>query len=179
MVLRLPESAPRSRLLQSPRVLAGLAGGLVVVAIVVVLVVVLGGSSHHHRYAPLPPLSARNHDFQTIFTEGSAILSDPSGELAALRALGVDRVRVSFAWEDIAPDGKSRHEPGHFDASDPAAYPAANWAPYDTLVRDLKQDHMSLDLVLAPPAPVWASGKGALPTASTNCSNSWASGSQL
>jgi hypothetical protein len=172
MVLRLPESAPRSRLLQSPRVLAGLAGGLVVVAIVVVLVVVLGGSSHHHRYAPLPPLSARNQDFQTIFTEGSAILSDPSGELAALRALGVDRVRVSFAWEDIAPDGKSRHEPGHFDASDPAAYPAANWAPYDTLVRDLKQDHMSLDLVLAPPAPVWASGKGALPAAIAN-SYSW------
>ncbi len=166
MVLRLPEPAPRSRLLQSPRALAGLTGGLVVVAVIVVLVVVLGGSSHHRRYAPLPALSTRNGDFQTIFTEGSSILSNPGPQLAVLHALGVDRVRVSFAWGLIAPDGKSRHMP-HFDAADPAAYPAANWAPYDALVRALKADHMGLDLVLAPPAPVWASGRGALAAALT------------
>jgi hypothetical protein len=173
MVLRLPESDPRSRFVQSPRALAGVAGGLVAAAVVVVLVVVLGGSSHHPRApGPLPPLSVRNNDFQTIFTEGSAILSDPSGEIATLHALGVDRVRVSFAWDAIAPDGKSRHEPAHFDAADPAAYPVANWAPYDTLVRDLRKDHMGLDLVLAPPAPAWASGSGA-PAAAIDSSYSW------
>jgi hypothetical protein len=166
MVLRLPGSDPSSRPLRSPRVRAGLAGGLLAAAIVVVLVVVLGGSSRHHRApGPLPPLSARNANFQTIFTEGSAILSNPAGELAVLHALGVDRVRVSFAWEAIAPHGRSRHEPAHFDAADPTAYPAANWAPYDTVVRDARKDHMGLDLVLAPPAPVWASGRGALPAA--------------
>ena len=166
MVLRLPESTPRSRRVQSPRLLAGLAGGLVVAAVVVVLVVVLGGSSHHRGApGPLPSLSARNANFQTIFTEGSAILVNPAPQLAVLHALGVNRVRVSFAWGDIVPDGKSRHAPAHFDAADLADYPAANWAPYDALVEDLKQDHMGLDLVLAPPAPVWASGKGALPAA--------------
>jgi hypothetical protein len=168
MVLRLPGSDPSPRPLRSPRVLAGLAGGLVVAAVVVVLVAVLGGSSQPHRSAPLPPLSSRNSAFQTIFTEGSSILNDPVGEIAALRALGVDRVRVSFTWGLIAPDAASRHEPAHFDAADPAAYPAANWAVYDTIVRTLKADHMGLDLVLAPPPPLWASGRGAPSPADTH-----------
>jgi hypothetical protein len=95
MVLRLPEFPPRSRRVQSPRVLAGLAGGLLVAVVVVLLVVVLGGSSNHHR-APgaLPPLSARNSNFQTIFTEGSATTADAPGQLAGLHALGVNRPGV-------------------------------------------------------------------------------------
>jgi hypothetical protein len=169
MVLRLPESPPRSRLVQSPRLLAGLAGGLAVAAVVVVLVVVLGGSLHHHRTpGPLPSLSARNQSFQTIFTEGSATTADAPGQLATLHALGVNRVRVSFTWGAIAPDGASRHEPKHFDAADPADYPAVNWADYDVLARELKVLHMSLDLVLAPSPPLWASGKGAPAPADTH-----------
>jgi hypothetical protein len=169
MVLRLPEFPPRSRRVQSPRVLAGLAGGLLVAVVVVLLVVVLGGSSNHHR-APgaLPPLSARNSNFQTIFTEGSATTADAPGQLAGLHALGVNRVRVSFTWGSIAPDGASRHAPRHFDAADPADYPAANWAVYDAVARELKVLHMGLDLVLAPSPPLWASGRGAPAPADTH-----------
>ncbi len=152
---------PPSSFLHSTRALLAGAGVLVVAAIVVVLVVVLGSSSGHRHGAngPLPPLSSRNDNFQTIFTEGSAILTDPAGEIAALHALGVNRVRVSFAWSSIAPDPTSRTPP-HFDAANPAAYPASGWAVYDTIARDLTRDHMGLDLVLAPYPPKWAEGTG-------------------
>ena len=158
MVPRLPGSDSRSSL-HSPRLLGAIAGGLLVAAVVVVLIAVLGGSSHHRRSAALPALS-RRQNLQTVFSEGSAIFTDPAGEIAQLHALGVNIVRVSFAWSSIAPDPTSKTPPHHFDPSDPAAYQAANWATFDTIARDLRADHMTLDLVLAPPAPLWANGPG-------------------
>ena len=162
IVIRLP----RSNRLTSPPGLAAIAGPLSVAAAVVVLVLGLsgcggggGGKSSSSTSSSLPATNAHRDNLQTIFTEGSAITQDPGDEIARLHALGVDRVRVSFTWGAIAPDGTSSKKP-HFDASDPNAYPAANWAPFDTIARDLQADHMTLDLVLAPPPPQWAAGKG-------------------
>lgn len=137
---------------------------LVIVAIVVV--VVLASSGAGPAPADLPPPPHRAHRYETIFTEGSAITTDPAGQIAQLHALGVDRVRVSFTWGAIAPHPTSRRMPANLNAADPAAYPASAWAPYDTIARELKAHHMGLDLVLAPPPPLWASGRGApAPTA--------------
>ena len=77
--------------------------------------------------------------------------------LNTLKAMGVDRVRVSAFWALIAPNARSRRRP-NFDATDPAAYPAANWAPYDTLVRLAQQRGIVVLFNLTSPAPVWATG---------------------
>ena len=53
--------------------------------------------------------------------------------LDTIKALGGDRLRISVYWNAIAPDAKSKTKP-NFDASDPGAYPAINWARYDQWV---------------------------------------------
>lgn len=174
----MPGSDPISRLTHSPRALAAIAGVLLVAAIVVVIVLVTGGGSSstpmsvvdkqpEHK-SVLPRTDPHRDDLQTIFTEGSAIYNDPAGEIDKLHALGVDRVRVSFTWSMIAPQPGSAKMPAHFDGADPGAYPAKNWAVFDQIVRLLNAKHMGLDLVLAPPPPLWAAGKGAPAPASTH-----------
>jgi hypothetical protein len=55
--------------------------------------------------------------------------------------------------------------PSGFDGANPAAYPAANWAIYDTVVRDAVARRIGLDLTLGEPPPLWAEGPGAPPGA--------------
>lgn len=76
--------------------------------------------------------------------------------LDALSALGVDRVRVTVLWQAIAPDSASSHRPRHFDASDPAAYPARAWQPYDRLVALAAARGIAVDFNLTAPGPLWA-----------------------
>jgi hypothetical protein len=170
ILIRLPEPDPISRFARSPRVLGGLAAALLVAAIAVVLVVVLGGSSHTTRRVVLPkvgqiklgPIDRSRQDLESVYTAGSAILTDPAGEINTAHELGFDTVRVDFAWGSIAPDPDSHTAP-RFNASNPAAYPASGWAPYDTIFRLLHKYGMKLDLVLAPYPPTWALGKGEPP----------------
>lgn len=75
--------------------------------------------------------------------------------LDQLVSLGVDRVRVSVLWAALAPGALSSHRP-RFDAADPAAYPAAAWAPYDNLVRLAQERGIGVDLNPTAPAPYWA-----------------------
>jgi hypothetical protein len=42
--------------------------------------------------------------------------------LREIKALGVDRVKVTVVWSLIAPDASSRRKP-NFNATNPAAYP--------------------------------------------------------
>ena len=72
----------------------------------------------------------------SIFQDDARLQADPAGTLARLRVLGAQVVRVSVPWGAIAPNPKSRHAPAGFDASDPSAYPAANWRLWDTIVVD-------------------------------------------
>ena len=132
---------------------------IVIVAVVVVLLVSSGSSST--KTAALPALGHRDGP-ETIFTAGSALTADPTGTIAELHALGVSRVRIFLPWGSIVPDGTSAHRPS-FDATNPAAYPAAHWAIYDTIIRELLSHHLGLDVVLGPPPPRWAEGKGAPP----------------
>jgi hypothetical protein len=95
-----------------------------------------------------------------MFTATNDLMSDPAGTLAELKRLGVDTVHVYMHWADIAPDASSPAKP-RFDATNPAAYPAASWSRYDAIVRDIKAMGMSLELDLVPPPPRWAEGRGA------------------
>lgn len=93
-----------------------------------------------------------------LFQENSSLRSDPSGTLATLQSLGASRIRLLLYWNEVAPASDSRRKPAHFNASDPAAYPAANWARYDTIIKDAQADGIAVDLNLVGPAPLWATG---------------------
>ena len=58
----------------------------------------------------------------------------------------------------------SRKRP-NFDATNPASYPGASWAIYDTVVRDATTLGMGVDLTVGEPVPLWATGAGAPPGA--------------
>lgn len=77
--------------------------------------------------------------------------------LDTLKGLGVDRVRVSVFWRAIAPDAGQKQRPS-FDATDPGAYPAANWARYDRLLSAIVARGMAFSLNVTAPAPLWATG---------------------
>jgi len=87
---------------------------------------------------------------------------DPAVQLALLRSLGVDILRVPVVWSSIAPDPSSRTAP-QFNAADPAAYPAANWSPYDRLLTEAAADGIAVDLMPTGGAPLWATASGAPP----------------
>jgi hypothetical protein len=76
--------------------------------------------------------------------------------LQTLRLLGVGRLRISVVWYLIAPAPNSRRKPAGFNASNPAAYPAANWAPYDTIVAAAAKYGMGVNFNLMGGAPLWA-----------------------
>jgi hypothetical protein len=101
---------------------------------------------------------ARRLPLISIFEAGPQLQVDAAGTLAKLRRLGVDVVKVFVPWERLAPA-----DPGS-NAANPAAYAAAAWAPYDTIVREAHARRMGIDLTVNAP-PLWAAGKGAPPGA--------------
>jgi hypothetical protein len=106
-----------------------------------------------------PPASASTGQV-SIIQDPSRLLADPSGTLATFRAFGVNMVRVIVVWAQIAPDLDGRTPPRVFDATDPATYPDANWAPYDAIVKQAAADGIGVDFTLSGGAPRWAEGPG-------------------
>lgn len=109
---------------------------------------------------PRTTLPATHGDPVSMFSPGAVLKTDPTGTLAQLKRLGVNRVRLFVTWGEVAPDSASPHTPT-FDATDPAAYPPVGWAALDTVVRDAVAAHVVPNLVLGGPPPRWAAGKGA------------------
>lgn len=130
---------------------------MLLAAIVIVVVLLARGSST--PVAKLPPIYPNRRGPEAMFTDGS-LQTYAGPTLDQLKALGVDRAHVYMHWTDIAPDPTSSKRPV-FDATNPAAYPASGWAPFDALVRALAARHMGIDVDLVPPPPNWAGGKGA------------------
>ncbi len=109
----------------------------------------------------LPPAPARASARQLSVIEDDAHLqADPAGTLERMRELGAEVVRVSVPWQMIAPAPTAIRAPFGFDASDPAAYPAATWRLWDTIVTDASRDGITVDLDLMGGAPRWALGPG-------------------
>jgi hypothetical protein len=75
-----------------------------------------------------------------------------------MRHLGVGMVRVLVRWSSFAPDPHSKHMP-QFDATDPNAYPAANWAGLDAAVLDAQAAGVQVMLDPTAFAPRWAQGQ--------------------
>jgi hypothetical protein len=154
IVTRLPDRGLCSRA-ASRRHLAAPAVALVVA--LAALVAGCGGSTP--TPAPLPPLHPHRDGPVSLFTSPSSAALSPAS-LDGLKRLGIDRIHIYLHWADIAPDPTSRRRPA-FDATDPAAYPAAGWAVYDTIIHDAKARGLGVDVALIPPPPLWAAGKGA------------------
>jgi hypothetical protein len=116
------------------------------------------GSSKEH-------LTARDSPLVSIFEAPLQLGNAPGPTLDYLRQLGVDDVRVILPWSRIAPDPTSHKVPAGFAGASPAAYPEANWAPYDAIIRAAAARKMGVLLNVSGPAPLWASARGAPPGA--------------
>lgn len=95
---------------------------------------------------------------QITMLQDNVVLASPAAELSLVRALGVTTVRVSVTWYSLAPDAAAEQPPQGFDGSDPNAYPASKWRPYDQLVEDAQRDGITVDLEPTGGSPRWASG---------------------
>lgn len=125
----------------------------------IVLVIVVASSGSGPKVAALPPTHTNRPGPETMFTAGS-VATYTGATLDALKNLGVNRIHIYLHWADIAPDPTSSRRPA-FDATNPGAYPASGWAPYDVVMQALAARHMGVDLDLVAPPPNWAAGKGA------------------
>ncbi len=76
--------------------------------------------------------------------------------LEALRLLGVQRLQLSVAWDALAPLPDSHRAPPGFSPTDPGAYPAASWLPYDRVVSEARRYGLSVTFELGAEAPLWA-----------------------
>ncbi|HXO07653.1 MAG TPA: hypothetical protein VN880_06450 [Solirubrobacteraceae bacterium] len=106
----------------------------------------------------LPAAASASHSQISIIQDDPPLQADPARTLAEFRALGATTVRVIIHWSLIAPKPTSNKMPAGFDATDPNAYPASGWAPYDRIVREAAADGIAVDLTIAGGAPRWAQG---------------------
>jgi hypothetical protein len=106
------------------------------------------------------PSPASRPSLETIFEADAQLHSAPAATLDRLRRLGVARVKLYVPWTEVAPGPSASARPAGFDAADPAAYPAANWSYYDTVVRDATARGIGIDLTVGAPVPRWATGPG-------------------
>jgi hypothetical protein len=140
----MPKSRPLTALSRRSRLACALAGAAA-----------LPGTA----FALALPATASASSKQIAIVQDGATLSNPTGTLARMRALGATTVRVTLGWNSIAPDPRAKKKP-HFNATNPNAYRSANWAPYDALMQAAKADGMTIDLDVMNGAPRWAEGSG-------------------
>ena len=91
-------------------------------------------------------------DDARLLSRGAAVRSQTLDELSGL---GVDVVKLTLRWRDVAPGGSSR--PAGFRADDPAAYPAERWQAYDEAIAAAAARRLEVLVQLSGPAPDWAS----------------------
>lgn len=130
----------------------------------------LAGCGGSHAVAPPKP-PVRHTPMVSIFEAQVQLFRDPAGTLDVLRRLGADTVRIEVPWSGLAPDPASRIPPANFNGGDPAAYPAAGWAPYDAIVRAARPRGIGVYLTLGPPPPLWVAGPGIPPRSGRNAAD--------
>jgi hypothetical protein len=137
---------------------AGVAGAVGLVA---------GPGGHSRPVATVIPVAVNDtrHAIESMFQDDRALIYSPPTKvvrtLDALRALGVDRLRVTMLWSAIAPDPLAPTAPAGFAPTDPGAYPPGVWAPYDRLLELARARNLAVDLDLTAPGPLWAMSSGA------------------
>ncbi|MEJ7790282.1 MAG: hypothetical protein WKF29_10410 [Thermoleophilaceae bacterium] len=89
---------------------------------------------------------------------GAKSQDDVDVAFKSLAGLGVDRVRVSVFWDQVAPGRESQEKPefARGGAGSPDAYPRHGWAPYDRIVLAAQRTGVGLLFSVTGPAPAWA-----------------------
>jgi hypothetical protein len=98
------------------------------------------------------------------FQDNQLLLYDPGHldqTLRTLSSLGVQRLRITVEWDLIAPGGNSPRAPAGFNGSNPAAYPPAAWAPFDTILQAAARYGLGVNFDVTGGAPLWAAGQPA------------------
>ena len=99
---------------------------------------------------------------ESLLQDDPQILGAPPQQLEHrlrfLKAIGVDRLRVSVFWSNIAPAATSQGRPRFPQPGPrfPQAYPTGAWEPYDNIVVLAKRHGLDLLFTLTGPAPAWA-----------------------
>jgi len=108
--------------------------------------------------SPIPAVASVNQE-STFQDDNLLVFAEPGAvaqTMDKLKGLGVDRLRVSVFWRDVAPDGSKQAKPTGFDGTNPAAYPSSSWDRYDTIVRLAQQRGLAVNFNVTSPAPFWA-----------------------
>jgi hypothetical protein len=101
--------------------------------------------------AALPGPAAARKDQRSIIQDDARVLAGSTRDatLDEMKALGVETVKISIFWRDLASDRPANPE-------DPGAYPAAKWSAYDAAVQAAAARGLEVFLNGAGPAPDWA-----------------------
>jgi hypothetical protein len=138
-----------------------------------ILAAIVGAGISACVVAGAPAAASASVNQLSIIQDSTRVITNPYGTLGTFRALGANMVRVIVVWAQVAPGWDARTPPRAFDATNPADYPAANWAPYDTIVKLANAEGISVDLTLSGGAPRWAEGPGIPPAALDNPFWAW------
>lgn len=104
---------------------------------------------------PAASASANSRQFTTVEAQAELLNGSPDQALNLIQSLGATAIRLQLSWASVAPDAGSAHAPA-FNATDPNAYPAAGWAPYDAAISAARARGIRVLLTLSGPAPRWA-----------------------
>jgi hypothetical protein len=115
--------------------------------------------------------AAAHAALETVLQDDGLLLHKPAAEVRSavdqLRALGVDRVRLTANWSALTRDAGTPQRPV-FDASDPAAYEQARWRSLDQAVTIARAAGLKVVLDIGFWAPVWATSDPSGPRARSN-----------
>ena len=146
--------------------------GLALVAVAAGAAIAIAGCGGGGKTQPTTS-SARAQPLETIFEAQTQLFDSPGPTLDSLKSIGVDDVKIFMPWSAMTASPMSHTRPAGFDAANPAAYAAAQWAPYDAVIRAAAARGMGIDLALEAPAPLWAIGQGLPPHTSPAFVGSW------
>jgi hypothetical protein len=105
---------------------------------------------------PAAAASANDSQFTTVEAPSELLFGgSPDAALDQISDLGATAIRIQLSWSLVAPDPNAKKAPS-FNATDPNAYPAANWARYDAAIDGARARGLKVYLTLTGPAPRWA-----------------------
>jgi hypothetical protein len=105
---------------------------------------------------PAAAASANGSQFTTVEAPSELLFSgSPDAALDQIRDLGATAIRIQLGWSSVAPDPNAKKAPS-FNATDPNAYPAGNWARYDAAIDGARARGLKVYVTLTGEAPRWA-----------------------
>ncbi len=106
-------------------------------------------------FIPVAAANASTKQFTTFEAPSELLNGNPGPTLDEIKALGATAIRIQMPWNTIAPSPTAKSTPS-FNQTDPDAYPAAGWAPYDAAIKAARQRGMKVLLTITGGAPYWA-----------------------